>query len=181
MFHSCFTTQFGRLRLCIPVHRITFRKCECRRRLSRRICRPTLNVNPNHLQAIKMGATAVDDWRSENPADRLDLSGANLAGMNFTGWNLSRAILDNADLSGACLRGADLSEAWARRTNFNGADLSKASLYRTSLASSDLRGADLSNTNMYRCVLRDAELNDGTSFDGAWTAKVIWPDTHRQK
>lgn len=138
-----------------------------------------LDLNPQHLQAIKMGAAAVDDWRSENPSERLDLSGADLAGMNFTGWNLSRAILDNADLSGACLRGADLSEAWARRTKFVEADLSNCALFRTSLAGADLRDADLSNTNMYRCILRDAVLSDGTNFDGAWAAKVIWPDTNK--
>ncbi len=134
-------------------------------------------LNPHHIQAVKMGAAAVDQWRAENPADRLDLSGADLSGMNFTGWNLSRAILYNSDLSGACLQDADLSECWARRAKFVGANLNKASLYRASLASADLRDADLSNTNMYRCILREATLNEGTSFDGAWTAKVIWPDT----
>ena len=136
-------------------------------------------LNPLHMQAVNMGAAAVDDWRSENPSERLDLSGADLADMNFTGWNLSRAILDNADLSGACLRGADLSEAWARRTKFVEADLSNCALFRTSLAGADLRDADLSNTNMYRCILRDAILNDGTNFEGAWAAKAIWPDTNR--
>ena len=70
-------------------------------------------------------------------------------------------------------------EGWARRTNFVNADLSNAALFRTSLAGADLRCADLSNTNMYRCILRDAVLNDDTRFDGAWTAKVIWPDTNR--
>ena len=99
--------------------------------------------------------------------------------MNFSGWNLSRVILDNADLTGACLKGADLSEGWARRTKFVNADLSDAALFRTSLAGADLSDANLSNTNMYRCILRDAILNDGTNFDGAWAAKVIWPDTNK--
>ena len=136
-------------------------------------------LNQHHLQAVKMGAAAVDDWRAENPAERLDLSGADLAGMNFAGWNLARVILDNADLSGACLRGADLSEGWARRTKFVEADLSNAALFRTSLAGADLRDANFSDTNMYRCIMRDAVMNDGTCFEGAWTAKVIWPDTNR--
>ena len=136
-------------------------------------------LNQQHLQAVKMGAAAVDDWRAENPAERLDLSGADLAGMNFAGWNLARVILDNADLTGACLRGADLSEGWARRTKFVEADLSDAALFRTSLAGADLRNANFSNTNMYRCIMRDAVLNDGTCFEGAWTAKVIWPDTNK--
>ena len=45
-----------------------------------------------------MGAAAGDEWRAEHPAARLDLAGADLAGMQFIGWNLSRAILDNAEL-----------------------------------------------------------------------------------
>ncbi len=175
MFHSCFTTYCQ-----VPNdHGLPFAKNARWVTNSLRRDEQSFALNPHHLQAVKMGAAAVDDWRSEHPADRLDLSGADLTGMNFSGWNLSRVILDNADLTGSSLKGADLSEGWARRTKFVNADLSDAALFRTSLAGADLSDANLSNTNMYRCILRDAILNDGTNFNGAWTAKVIWPDTNQ--
>ena len=137
-------------------------------------------MQPQHLDAIKMGASAVDEWRRDHPAARLDLTGADLRGSDFGGWNLSRAVRDGADLSGASLQGADLSECWIRRANLAGANLRKAALYRASLAGSDLSGADLRDTQMYRCILRDSILDSHTKLEGAHVAKVIWPDTNRR-
>ena len=126
-----------------------------------------------------MGASAVDDWRSENPSERLDLSGADLGRYELHWMEPVACDTGQCRFERCVSAGADLSEAWARRTKFIEADLSNCALFRTSLAGADLRDADLSNTNMYRCILRDAVLNDGTNFDGAWAAKVIWPDTNR--
>ncbi len=138
------------------------------------------SLEKQHIEAVKMGASAVDEWRRDNPASRLDLTGADLRGLDFSGWNLSRALLDSADLSGVSLQGADLSECWIRRASLTGANLRKASLYRANLAGSDLSGADLRDTQMYRCILRDSILDSKTNFQGAHVAKVIWPEINRR-
>ena len=75
------------------------------------------------------------------------LYGANLRDANLSGTKLCGAILCEANLCGTnlCgtnLRGADLSDA-----NLCGADLSFANLCGTKLCDANLRGADLRNTN----------------------------------
>ena len=132
---------------------------------------------PVHLDVLRLGACAVDEWRRAHPSERLQLAGANLGGMVFDGFNLSRAVFDGADLGGCSFRGTDLSECWMRRVDLRGADLTRAVLHRANLAGADIRDADLSSAQMYRCVLRDARVNDRTRFTGAHVAKVIWPQS----
>lgn len=132
------------------------------------------SMNPEHMEIVNRGANAVDEWRSENPVERLDLSGADLSGAQFAGWNLGRAILDRADLSNADLSGTDLSEASLKKANLRNANLFKAMLYRTTLSGADLSGADVRKANMYRAVLRDCNI-EGAQFKAAHTLKAIWP------
>ena len=131
-------------------------------------------LNAEHMAIVNRGANALDEWRAEVPGDRLDLSGADLRGRNFAGWNLARALLDGADLSGADLTGTELSEASLRRANLRGACLERAMLYRATLAGSDVRDANFRRANMYRCVLRDCDIR-GAEFRGAALQKVLWP------
>lgn len=135
----------------------------------------------DHLDVLRLGACAVDEWRRAHPSERLHLAGADLGGMVFDGFNLSRAVFDGADLRGCSFRGTDLSECWMRRVDLRCADLTRAVLHRANLAGADVRDANLSSAQMYRCVLRDASVNDGTSFDGAHVAKVVWPDAVAQR
>ena len=132
-------------------------------------------LNPAHLEVVRLGACAVDEWRRANPADRLQLSGADLSGRSFDGWNLSRAVLDGADLRGCSFRDADLSECWMRGADLRGSDMTRVVLHRSNLAGADARDADFTSAQMYRCVMREARFNDGTRFGGAHIAKVIWP------
>ena len=133
-------------------------------------------LSAEHLDIVFRGACAVDEWRHANPAERLQLSGADLHGGVFDGFNLSRAVLDGADLRGCSFRGTDLSECWMRRANLRDADLTRAVLHRANLAGADMRDADFSSAQMYRCIMRDATVNDDTRFRGAHVAKVVWPD-----
>lgn len=133
-------------------------------------------LDTDHLEVVRRGACAVDEWRRAHPSERLQLAGADLSGTVFDGFNLSRAVLDGADLRGCGFRGTDLSECWMRRVNLRGADLTRAVLHRANLAGADLRDADFADAQMYRCIMRDAEVSDGTTFAGAHVAKVVWPD-----
>ena len=110
----------------------------------------------------------------------IDLSGANLAGINFknadlrltkfiganlAGANLQRADLSGANLQAAELRGANLSQTQLKRVNLTGAKLARANLQRANLHKADLRGTDLS-----QCYL------DGANLSDAYLGNTVMPD-----
>ena len=109
------------------------------------------------------------------------VQGANLAGYDLSGADLSeaslgRANLSGADLSEANLGRANLSEANLGKADLSGADLGRANLSGASLRGADLRGADLSGAdldeanlsgaNLGMANLRGADLSEG-DLDGA--------------
>jgi uncharacterized protein YjbI with pentapeptide repeats len=87
--------------------------------------------------------------------ERADLSGVDLSWANLHGVNLAGADLYEANLHGVNLAGADLYEANLRYADLHGADLTRACLCWT-----NLRQADLSEAN-----LNEANLNDSNLYD----------------
>src|SRR3990170_6944936 len=95
-------------------------------------------ADPAHIELVRQGAQAVNKFTAEHPEVTIDLSGADLSGLdlhncrlsgaNFDGADLSRCDLRNARLNAASLRGAALRDADARGTSFHRADLSGADL-----------------------------------------------------
>lgn len=81
---------------------------------------------------------------------RIDLSGANFRGANF-----SRMDLSKTDLLGADLRDANLVETW-----LIGADLYKANLEGANLRGAVLIGANLSGVNLSKALLMEADFSD---------------------
>ena len=77
--------------------------------------------NRQHLNMLKQGVDAWNQWRKENPDIQPDLREAALAGANLSKANLSAANLDEANLHSADLREANLSGA-----SLNEANLSEA-------------------------------------------------------
>ena len=100
-------------------------------------------ANPEHLQILRQGVAAWNQWRRQNRGIRPDLSSANLQGANLreanllcadlTGANLAHADLSDADLTIANLTGANL-----RGANLTGADVSEVSLDDTDFIRTDL-------------------------------------------
>lgn len=85
----------------------------------------------------------------------LDLSGANLRGVDLVEAQLSRANFRQADLSNSILLEANLSH-----TILWGANLSHANLWKANLS-----GADISqNANLSHAVLTNANLSDASLF-----------------
>jgi len=48
-------------------------------------------ANEEHLQIIRQGVEAWNDWRSKNPQLRPNLNGSDLSGANLSGANRSAA------------------------------------------------------------------------------------------
>jgi TIR domain/Pentapeptide repeats (8 copies) len=115
-------------------------------------------ANPEHVEIVRKGTTAIRDWRQENTDTYLDLRSADLSGANLRSAILNSAILNSADLRSANLRGADLRSADLSGANLSGADLSGANLNSADLRSADLSSADLSGANLRGADLRGAGL-----------------------
>ena len=118
-------------------------------------------ANPEHLEILKQGVEAWNEWRRENPKTSPDLARPNLIEADFRELDLSGANLSNADLVSAELFGADL-----RGADLRGANLGDADLRRASLIGARLIGADLTDANLTRADLGEANL-DGADLSRA--------------
>ncbi|WP_225993144.1 pentapeptide repeat-containing protein [Actinomadura rudentiformis] len=97
---------------------------------------------------MRQGPFVFNQWRADNADEELDLSGADLRGLD----------LDKMVFAGADLAGADLSRASARGAVFSGADLTGADL--------NLRGCDLSTLDLKRSSLDSAITNAAVASPG---------------
>ena len=123
-------------------------------------------ANQEHLDILKQGVEAWNQWRKEHPEIWPDLEGANLSGADLTNAYLTNTYLEGANLSGADLTNADLTNADLSRANLSGADLSGANLSRANLSRANLSGANLSGANLSGADLGRAILV-GTNLSGA--------------
>jgi hypothetical protein len=129
-------------------------------------------ANPEHLEILKKGVEAWNEWRKEHAQilpdlSATDLSATDLSEANLAGANLSGAICNEANLSGAafsgatlmvaCCLAADFSDANLSDANLFGADLSDANLSNANLHGADLRWANLTRTELRNTNLREAK------------------------
>ncbi len=127
--------------------------------------------NETQLRLLKKGVKDWNDWRSENPNDKIDLMSADLYKANLSGIDLHDADLRRMNLREVDLSSANLSRAQLYRTNMNrvkliGANLSEANLYRVYLGNADLSNADLSGANLQMSLLYQTTI-EGASFHKA--------------
>ncbi len=137
---------------------------------------PTADATPDeldrheqNLQEAQVRLTAqrilrdhvFDRWGQDYWAGAVDLTGANIAGIDLEDADLSAARLDGALLSRAFLAEADLSHA-----SLVGADLSHANLNSANLYGANLTGADLRHANLDGAELRDTTVTRA-DFTGA--------------
>src|SRR6266705_1006175 len=137
-------------------------------------------ANNEHLQILKKGVIAWNQWRKWNPGLKPDLSQAdfhgadleranfywaNLSGANFSGGNLVLAKLGRADLLGASLCGADLNVAELGVADLSRADLRGAQLLHADLSETHLDGADFTDAEMGYTVLGNVDLSEVTGLE----------------
>ena len=128
------------------------------------------------MQLALRGAPAIQQWRQDNPNERLDFKGASLSSHKLNRADLSYADLSDADLSGIHLVEANLSKAnlsrsgcrMGRLTNavITDADLTNTILQKAVLVGADLRGAHLAGADLRGADLAGADL-ETASLDGA--------------
>jgi len=115
-------------------------------------------ANPEHLEVVKKGKAAIEQWRKQHPKERLDLSESDLSGANLGEANLSGADLFIANLHEANLNGADLFEASLFGADLSGTDLSKTNLFRADLSAANLGSANLSKADLFAANVVGADL-----------------------
>ena len=80
-------------------------------------------ASEEHLEILRKGIAAWNEWREANLDVRPDLADANLDGANLDGANLTDATLTGANLDDATLTGANLDGANLRSTVIADIDL----------------------------------------------------------
>ncbi len=128
-------------------------------------------ANEKQLNLLKSSVKDWNEWRAENPNEKIDLRSADLLGTNLSGADLQNADLRrmnlrDVNLSSANLQGADLYRANMNGVNLTDANLKGANLYRVYLGRADMRAADLSNANLQMSLLSQTKI-EGASFHKA--------------
>lgn len=128
-------------------------------------------ANSAHLDILKQGVQAWNEWRKKNKDLRIDLREAQLNRFNLTNANLSGALMARTHLKGAKMNRANLRGAKLTASNLSGADLTGADLYRATLFKSDLSRANLMKANLTRANLAKTDLTQAvlsrSDFRGA--------------
>ncbi len=99
------------------------------------------------------------EWRSAR-LERLDLTGAQLAGAN----------LQQAHMEGCKLAGADLTDTRLRQTQLDQADLSNADLTGADLFEADLLKANLQGAILVGANLRGADIGQAIAVDAKFVS-----------
>jgi uncharacterized protein YjbI with pentapeptide repeats len=128
-----------------------------------------------HLDILKRGVSAWNQWRIDNPGISPDLSkvslqGIQLEGVHLEGAHLTEARLEKADLRGAYLQRANLYGAHLERADLYEAHLEEATLYLAHLERAVLKGAFLTEADLNGANMEEADLN-GAHLE---KAKLKW-------
>jgi hypothetical protein len=127
-------------------------------------------ANEEHLQILKQGVEAWNQWREQDAEDIIpDLREANLRDTDLRHAFLSYAYLGYVDLHGANLHGASLIGTLLEEANLSEANLGEASLY-----GANLRGANLCESALVRTNLEGANLTGCQVYGiSAWSVNLV--------
>lgn len=133
-------------------------------------------ANQEHLDILKQGVKAWNEWRKQYrevkpDISKADLSGADLGKVDFRYANLKEADLGAAHLNLANLYRANLCDANLQSATLVMANLNQAKLRQTFLLWANLVEAKLNGADLARAVIRYANLGyaqlNGANFSGA--------------
>ena len=113
-----------------------------------------------HVDIVRQGPGAIEQWQERNRGSRLDLSGADLREISLAGADLQDADLTRASLAGVDLANADLTRATLAGTTLSSAELFGATLTGAMLRDATLSRADLFGATLSRAVLIGADLGE---------------------
>lgn len=139
-----------------------------------------LMANQEHLKILKQGVKVWNDWRQENGTAFVDLSGANLNGIdlsyaNFAIGNFQNIQLNNANLFAvnfflAALNGGNLANSHLSRADFENAflvdvDFTAANLGSVNFNYAHLSRANFTNSEIIYTIFADNDLSEVKGLD----------------
>jgi len=92
--------------------------------------------------------------------EQVNFSGASLIGANLSGAILSRANLESANFTDANLKGANIGAVNANKTNFTNANLCDAKLSKGNFTGADFTQAILTHTETLEIIIQSAIFNE---------------------
>ncbi len=110
----------------------------------------SIMANGEHVEIVREGATAIEEWRKEHPDEQLDLSGCDLARLQLDFID-SEIDLRKTNFAGSILQGARFFGVNLHDCDFRNADLSDASFSAVFFDGSNLVGANLQDANACEC------------------------------
>jgi uncharacterized protein YjbI with pentapeptide repeats len=134
-------------------------------------------ANPEHLQLLKQGVEAWNQWRDQHRDIKPNLRGANLIEVDFPRANLTGAVLIGATLVGATLTRADLTGAILAGADLTGAILAGATLTEADLTRAILIGANLIGAILTRADLTRADVSEAALYEtvfGDTNLTAVW-------
>lgn len=147
----------------LPPHQT---KLEIRNRFSNRIIysAPAASLGALVESAVSWGIDLSQADLAGLNLPRADLSGAQLSGANLMGAILVGVDFTGAKLAGSTLRSADMHGVVICKANLAGADLSDSNMTMANAAWAFMAGADLSEANMTNANLTGANLGEANLF-----------------
>lgn len=133
-------------------------------------------ANPKHLQTLRKGVEAWNNWRLLNDKVQPDLRGLNLAKINLEGANLTDTKLGKTILRGANLNRVNFSRAELIGTDFSDATIQFSRFVRTVIQNVSFKNAELSHSFFFRGCWNGIKLTGaclyGTTFHDCEMTKV---------
>lgn len=136
--------------------------------------------NPEHINIVRLGGTAIRAWQKKHPRTHLDVRGADLrsiklSGIDLTGAQFGAARPDElpASLRDAVLRKARLRRVFMRMADLRNADLRGADFRGSQLSIVDFGFADLRGANLSQCIFIATDFHRA-KLDGAdFTSSIV--------
>jgi hypothetical protein len=125
-------------------------------------------ADDKQAEILRKGRIGWNLLRADDPEWKIDLSGADLRGLNLAGTDLHKLNLAGVDFSGSNLGGVDLHEAELRDANLIGASLRRAYL----------AGADFNEAFVGWTTFADVDLSQVKGLDAVrhWGPSTIGID-----
>lgn len=133
-----------------------------------------------HLEILKKGKKAWNQWRNDNPEVGPKLFAFDLHGMDLSGYDMKNADLTDCDLHECTFVKAKLDNADLSFSKLAGADFSNASLIETAMGGCDLKGANFKQAMILFGLFGQSNF-ENVDFSGALAKDAVFDQAYMRR